>query len=283
MAKNKCALVLLVDEKWHISYHPTPKDAEAASKRQANYSLGWVVSGPSDLVDDMPISRLELLLNYLMKKKPGTHKVAYLLEGRDQVWAELRKSLPGAPADAPAPPPEDEVVEDEPAAEEVTTEEEAGEETPSEEGETAAEGEGDNEAETPPGAPAKPQSETKMPTAQSQTRTVSRGAVVKKGAKKATKITTAKAPAAAKVSSKTAAAGGPRTLNPAWVKIFVAINKKGADGMEVADMAEECKKNKVGLYYRRFEKAGLLARVARGKYKLTAAGAKAAGVTSSVK
>ena len=90
----------------------------------------------------------------------------------------------------------------------------------------------------------------------------------KKGGKGAAKAAPSK-----KAADKSAkASGGKPSVSGPWKKVFKAIGKKGDKGMSVTDMAEVCEANGIGCYYRRFERAGYLARLDRGLYKLTKSG-----------
>lgn len=81
---------------------------------------------------------------------------------------------------------------------------------------------------------------------------------------------------AKKGAAKSSGGGSTSKLSPQWKRIFHSIIKKGDKGVTVAKMGELCEAQGVGLYYRRFERAGLLKRMDRGVYSVTKAGVAAA-------
>lgn len=92
----------------------------------------------------------------------------------------------------------------------------------------------------------------------------------------------AKARPKKKAVAKKAASPKPATkrsgLSDVWKRILRELGKAGAEGMSSVDLVKLCQKHDAGPWWGRHIRSGLVARVERGKFKLTAAGKRLAEI-----
>jgi hypothetical protein len=245
-------VAVLANGKWHISYHPSEDVAQAEGGNITNVEDGWVV-GARQALDEIPEARLvgaNSLVHHCLGKKT---KIAEDVEkARNQVWDYLSSKLDLQPA------------------------EEAGEGAG--EGDQTATEETTVQAQTAEGGAAK----RKAPPKKAAT------APKKSAAPKAPKAAAAKAPAkapakaaapkAAKAKAKSNGIARAGAISEPWRKTLTALGKAGKEGMLSAEFIKVAEKNGGNKYFARFIRHGLMERVARGHFRLTAEGAKAIAV-----
>lgn len=270
MAAKAVLALLGTDDKWSVTYHPTLAAAEAAGQKADGYKEGSFFAEKFEEMMESGAMTGPLLSSLYSTVSGKTLAMTDVKSGAEKTWKVIVKAMASYKPAKPTPPASDEAPSagpDGPAGdagesgEEVT---EGSTEETAEEVETMT----TKTAKTAKTAPKKPV----KPAAKPATKPVA-AAAPKKPVKPTPKPA---AKTAAKPAAKPAAAKRTNgTLNPAWKSIFTAMAKKGDEGLSVKDMAAMCEAKGVGLYYRRFETAGLIKKAGRGVYKLTAAGTKA--------